>query len=389
MIGNEKFILNNNKLDFGILDFWIYKYSNIYNMQEVIAEFIVEKALNIEKSYNTDYWTLFDILYRNCRIEIKETSYYHPWNENGKVSNQRSFGITKANSNYENNGSENKFERQNDIYVFCLNTGTTKESSNPMNLNNWEFYIVPTSVINEKCSNNKTISLNKVRQLTKAVSYDNLQESIDYLIDNNFNAIAPEITNSLIDEINKIKSEKWKSIFLDRLNGKTLADIGNKNNLSRERTNKIVNKILSDMNPIKEDTYKDIFEKYFIEKDLFCKLFNEDSIVYYYLNLVYKKGFSTLDELYSSNKLNVMQNRLLKEYLNNTSKKISNSNWNIAFRSFLSQNSLTAKKVAELTGLSKATIDSYMQGKRNPTDQNIQIIKDTLGFDIAQVKYNA
>ena len=389
MIGNEKFILNNNKLDFGILDFWIYKYSNIYNMQEVIAEFIVEKALNIEKSYNTDYWTLFDILYRNCRIEIKETSYYHPWTENGKVSNQRSFGITKANSNYENNGSENKFERQNDIYVFCLNTGTTKESSNPMNLNNWEFYIVPTSVINEKCSNNKTISLNKVRQLTKAVSYDNLQESIDYLIDNNFNAIAPEITNSLIDEINKIKSEKWKSIFLDRLNGKTLADIGNKNNLSRERTNKIVNKILSDMNPIKEDTYKDIFEKYFIEKDLFCKLFNEDSIVYYYLNLVYKKGFSTLDELYSSNKLNVMQNRLLKEYLNNTSKKISNSNWNIAFRSFLSQNSLTAKKVAELTGLSKATIDSYMQGKRNPTDQNIQIIKDTLGFDIAQVKYNA
>lgn len=389
MIGNEKFILNNSKLDFGILDFWIYKYSNIYNMQEVIAEFIVEKALKIEKSYNTDYWTLFDILYRNCRIEIKETSYYHPWNENGKVSNQRTFGITKANSNYEDNGIENKFERQNDIYVFCLNTGTTKESSNPMNLNNWEFYIVPTSIINEKCGNNKTINLNRVRQLTKAVSYDNLKESIDYLIDNNFNTIPKEIPNSLMDEIGKIKSEQWKSIFLDRLNGKTLADIGNKNNLSRERINKIVNRILSDMNPIKEDTYKDIFEKYFIEKDLFCKLFNEDSIVYDYLNLVYKKGFSTLDELYSSNKLNVMQNRLLKEYLNNTSKKISNSNWNIAFRSFLSQNSLTAKKVAELTGLSKATIDSYMQGKRNPTDQNIQIIKDTLGFDIAQVKYNA
>lgn len=186
MIGNEKFTLNNNDLDFGILDFWIYKYSNIYNMQEVIAEFIVEKALNIEKSYNTDYWTLFDILYRNCRIEIKETSYYHPWNENGKISNQRGFGITKANSSYENNDIENKFERQNDIYVFCLNTGVTKETSNPMNLNNCEFYIVPTSVINEKCGNNKTISLNKIRQLTKAITYDNLKKSIDELINNTF-----------------------------------------------------------------------------------------------------------------------------------------------------------------------------------------------------------
>ena len=159
MSEEEKFILNNKELDFGILDLWKSKYSNIFNMQEVIAEFIVEKALGIEKSQNTDYWTLYDILYRECRIEIKETGYYHSWNEDGKVSMQRMFGITKANSNYESSAEENKYERQNDIYVFCLNTGTTKETSNPMNLNNWEFYIVPTSVINEKCGNNKTINL--------------------------------------------------------------------------------------------------------------------------------------------------------------------------------------------------------------------------------------
>lgn len=185
MKGNEKFILNNKELDYGIIDFWIYKYSNIYNMQEVIAEFIVEKALNMEKSHNTDYWTLFDILYRNCRIEVKETSYYHPWNDNGKISNQRSFGIRKANSNYEINEGENRFERQNDIYVFCLNTGTTKESSNPMNLNNWEFYIIPTFIINEKCGNNKTITLSRVRKLTNAVTYDKIKKTIDDLIDEN------------------------------------------------------------------------------------------------------------------------------------------------------------------------------------------------------------
>ena len=67
---------------------------------------------------------------------------------------------------------------------------------------------------------------------------------------------------------------------------------------------------------------------------------------------------------------------------------VSNDNWYIAFNSFLSQNKLTAKKVSELTGLSKPTIDSYKQGKRKPTDENMQIIKDKLGFNISKILYN-
>lgn len=182
MNGKEKFTLNNEPLDFSMMDFWQYKFSNIYNLQEVIAEFIIEKALGLDKSQNTDSWTLYDILYRNYRIEVKETSYYHPWNENGKISMQRTFGITMANSNYEEDG-ENRYERQNDIYVFCLNIGTTKETSNPMNLNNWEFYIIPTKVINDNCGNNKTISLGKVRKLTDKVTYENIKDNIDDIID--------------------------------------------------------------------------------------------------------------------------------------------------------------------------------------------------------------
>ena len=166
-----------------MLDFWESKFSNIYNMQDVIAEINVKKALGIDKAQNIDYWTLYDILYKNFRIEIKETSYYHSWNENGKISKQIMFGITKANSNYETVEMENKFERQNDIYVFCLNKGETKETSNPLNINNWEFYVIPTKVINEKCNNYKSIGLERVRKLTKAISYDKLKETIDKIIE--------------------------------------------------------------------------------------------------------------------------------------------------------------------------------------------------------------
>ena len=183
MNNNGKFIFNNNELDFGILDLWKSKYSNIYNMQDVIAEFLVEKALGIDKAQNTDYWTLYDILYRDCRIEIKQTGYYHPWNENGKISEMRRFGITKANSKYENKESSNIYERQNDIYVFCLNVGKTKETSNPLNIDNWEFYIVPTKKINEVCKNYKSIGLNKVKKIATKVNYFEIKEYIDNLID--------------------------------------------------------------------------------------------------------------------------------------------------------------------------------------------------------------
>lgn len=186
MTGEEKFILDGNDLPFDYLDFWQFQYSNVYNLQEYIAEFLVAKALGLQESCNTEYWTLYDILYQNMRIEVKQTSYYHPWNEGGKVSQQRTFGITKANSGYESDDGVNKFERQNDIYVFCLLNGNTKETSYPLNLNNWEFYVVPTDFINEHCGDNKSISLGRIRNMGfKALRFDEIKAEVDSIIDSN------------------------------------------------------------------------------------------------------------------------------------------------------------------------------------------------------------
>ena len=186
MTGNEKFELDGNMLDFNYFNFWQFQYSNVYNLQEYIAEFLVAKALGLQESCNTEYWTLYDILYQNMRIEVKQTSYYHPWNEGGKVSDQRTFNIAKANSHYETGGSENRFERLNDFYVFCLLNGDTKESTYPLNLNNWEFYVVTTAFINEHCGVNKTVSLGRIRNFGfKALRLDEIKAEVDSIIDSN------------------------------------------------------------------------------------------------------------------------------------------------------------------------------------------------------------
>lgn len=117
--------------------------------------------------------------------EIKETSYYHSWQEKiaqGRISQQRTFGITPAYTKYKDNTTV--LERQNDIYVFCLNTGNNEEESNPLEMTNCEFYVVPTAVINANCTPaQKSISLGKVRKLAPMTRFQDLKNVIDSICD--------------------------------------------------------------------------------------------------------------------------------------------------------------------------------------------------------------
>lgn len=181
LTGSEPFTVSGQPMNYSVIDFWQFQFSNIWDMQDQIAEFIVAKALGLEKPHNKNGWTLWDITYKGKRIEVKATAYYHSWRSDGKVSTRRSFGITQAYSHYKDSASE--FCRQNDIYVFCLNTGETKEESNPLALDNWRFWVVPTDTINSTCGNNKTITLTRLQKLTR------LKNGIDY---NQIRAVVDE-----------------------------------------------------------------------------------------------------------------------------------------------------------------------------------------------------
>lgn len=181
LIGNEVFSCNGIDTDMTILEYWRWHYSEIFDLQDTIAEFIVAKALGLKKAHNVGSWTLYDIEYRGKRIEVKETSYMHAWQTDDEPKSKfRSFRITQAYDMYQDNTSE--LHRQNDIYVFCLNTGETRATSNPMQLEHWEFYIILTSVLNEQCGNAKTISLSRLRKMVQPVSYPKLKNSIDEII---------------------------------------------------------------------------------------------------------------------------------------------------------------------------------------------------------------
>lgn len=170
---------------FSVEDFWQYAYSQLDGMAETIAEFLVAKALGVEKAENVNYWTAYDMAYRNKRIEVKATSYVHPWNK--EISKIRTFSIAPTNNSYwENRDVEKELSRQSEVYVFCLNTNKDIGKRNALAVDDWVFYVVPTFVIDEYCKENpaqRKISLNVVKRLAKEeVSYDRLRKAVDEAI---------------------------------------------------------------------------------------------------------------------------------------------------------------------------------------------------------------
>lgn len=171
---------------FSVLDFWRYAYSQIEGLGDTLAEFLVAKALCIEKAENVNYWTAYDMAYRNKRIEVKATRYVHPWNTH--ISKVRTFSIEPTNNSYWGNSKKGisggrELSRQSEVYVFCLNRNMDIHNSDPLRVDDWTFYVIPTFVINNYCKDNpdqKRISLNVVKRLANnGVAFDMLKIAVD------------------------------------------------------------------------------------------------------------------------------------------------------------------------------------------------------------------
>lgn len=174
--GQEQFTNHGSPIGVSVLDFWRFSYSELNSdPRDDIAEYLVSLALGIAEPYNKRNWTLFDIDYGGRPIEVKSTGYFQTWRKDGNVSLNRSFSIRESKAN-----GEVEAKRHSDVYVFCILNGNTETKSNPLELEKWDFYVVPTSVINAKCGHNKTISLERIKNLGYAkIPYANLKKAID------------------------------------------------------------------------------------------------------------------------------------------------------------------------------------------------------------------
>ena len=70
--------------------------------------------------------------------------------------------------------------RQADVYVFCLLKHKDQETINPLNLDQWVFYVLATKKLNESVGSQKTITLSSLEKLNPLkVVYGELSASIN------------------------------------------------------------------------------------------------------------------------------------------------------------------------------------------------------------------
>ncbi|MBN2095007.1 MAG: hypothetical protein JW727_03085 [Candidatus Aenigmarchaeota archaeon] len=157
--GTERFTFKGQELGFGLLEFWQWNSSDLVSnaLRGQIAEFIVASALGVSGGVR-GIWDSYDLDFGPLKIEVKSAAYIQSWSQKRHSDIRFVISPTKAWS-AETNESEKDSRRQADLYIFCLLKHKDKETIDPLNLDQWDFYIVPTKALNRCFPLQKSISL--------------------------------------------------------------------------------------------------------------------------------------------------------------------------------------------------------------------------------------
>ncbi len=164
LTGNENFHQSGNPLDFRVLDFWQWSASTLVGnaLRGILAEYLVASACGIDDSVRVE-WDAVDIITKSgIRIEVKSSAYIQSWKQN-KLSKIQFDIAPKHGWDAATNQVETHKIRSADVYVFCLLNETDQNKIDPLNIDQWQFYVANTSQLNESFGQQKKVGLNSLR----------------------------------------------------------------------------------------------------------------------------------------------------------------------------------------------------------------------------------
>lgn len=169
-----------------ILDYWQWAYSSLLGNTERgnYAEYLVAVALGIADKTRIG-WDKYDLKSPSgVSVEVKTSGYLQTWSQNKLTKPIFSIAASKA-WDYKSNEYEAESKRQADVYVFCVHNYTKKDAGlNPLDLTQWEFYVLPTETLNEKMPTQKNISLDKVKSLgAVCTNFSGLKDVIEHCLE--------------------------------------------------------------------------------------------------------------------------------------------------------------------------------------------------------------
>lgn len=149
--GNEPIVCEGREIAC-VQDYWRWAHSelNVNTERGKFAEYLVSLALDCANS-TSEEWKAYDISWKaeGIKIEVKTSAYLQVWGQKTLSSPRFGTGLSHA-WHPEDNTYEEVKRRQADVYVFALENCTVQDEMNPLDLSQWEFYVLPTSTLNKR-----------------------------------------------------------------------------------------------------------------------------------------------------------------------------------------------------------------------------------------------
>lgn len=157
-----------------LLDFWRWSGSDVLSNapRGVFAEFLVGLALRAVDSPR-EAWASYDLeTPGGIRVEVKSAAYVQSWDQD-KLSEIRFDIRPTLDEEWTKRG------RHSDVYVFALLAEKDKEKINPLDVDQWEFYVVSARKLDRECGEQATIGINPLRELAgEEAPYDDLESKV-------------------------------------------------------------------------------------------------------------------------------------------------------------------------------------------------------------------
>lgn len=181
--GNEVLTDNGQSTKYTLLDFWRWSVSDLLSnaTRGRLAEFIVGSAIGLNPSNLRDEWDAFDLITDDgIKIEVKSAAYIQSWNQ--KRFSRISFSIKPARSwETETSNQRGEPKRHADIYVFCHLKHKDQSTIDPLKMEQWDFYVVPTHRLDSYKRGRNSISLNTLKKMSSLCLYGELKSQIKML----------------------------------------------------------------------------------------------------------------------------------------------------------------------------------------------------------------
>ena len=172
--GDEPFRDGQEPLGFDVLSFWRWSASDLMSnaTRGVLAEYLVARATGASPDGVRDEWATHDLTTpAGVKIEVKSAAYIQSWQQ-ARFSTI-SFLTRKTLS------SGTVAVRHADVYVFALLAHQEQSTVDPLDLSQWEFYIVPTAVLDGRTRSQHSITLPSLRKLAAPVGFRDLAAEVD------------------------------------------------------------------------------------------------------------------------------------------------------------------------------------------------------------------